>query len=59
MSFILIFFNSIDFFNVVDFFEIVIFSKFFNVVEVIKIIIANFRSIVFDLSIFSMLYLLY
>ncbi len=41
--------NLIDFFNIVDSFEIVAFSKFFNVVEVVKIITTNFHSIVFDL----------
>ncbi len=46
---ILIFSNLINFFNVVKFFKIVIFFKFFNVVEVVKIITTNFRLIVFNL----------
>ncbi len=45
---ILIFSILIDFFNVVNSFKIAIFLKFFNVVKVVEIIIANFRLVVFD-----------
>ncbi len=49
MSSTLISFNLIDFFNIVNSFKIAIFLKFFNIVEVVEIIIANFRFIVFNL----------
>ncbi len=42
------FFNVVNFFNMVDSFKVAIFSKFFKIVEVVKIIIANFYSIIFD-----------